>query len=134
MMKTPPTASPVTMPHPSCARSSPRSTQRYVPTRRRSPRRRAPSRSFWDPNPPTIPQHPQAMPQEPTDTKGIARLLLATLSPSYFAESYLGFTPEPAQRKILDAAVHNQRLALNCNRQWGKSTVAAILIAHRLFT
>ena len=61
-------------------------------------------------------------------------MLLATLSLVYFAREFLGFNPEPAQERILRAAVHYKRLVLNCNRQWGKSTMAAILIVHRLVT
>jgi hypothetical protein len=64
----------------------------------------------------------------------LTRLALATLSPLFFASHYLNFHPEPAQAHVLRTAHFSKRIVLNCNRQWGKSTVAAILITHRLFT
>ena len=107
-------------------RSSPESSKPSAPTLRHAPPSNASSPSIWT--------KPQLTPQNRQKTPELAHLLLATLSPLYFAKHFLGFTPEPAQEKVLRAAVPFLRLALNCNRQWGKSTIAAILIAHRLFT
>ena len=61
-------------------------------------------------------------------------MLLATLSAVYFAREFLNFTPDEAQTHVLRNAIHHARIALNCNRQWGKSTIAAILAVHRAFT
>ncbi|MBK9169306.1 MAG: hypothetical protein IPM24_17840 [Bryobacterales bacterium] len=47
-----------------------------------------------------------------------------------FARGALGFTPDPVQAAILRST--SRRILLNCCRQWGKSTVTAALIAHRL--
>ena len=55
-------------------------------------------------------------------------------APSYFAQHFLNFQPEPPQVHVLENAHFKRRIILNCNRQWGKSTIAAILITHRLFT
>ena len=46
-----------------------------------------------------------------------------------FAREVLGFVPEPQQ----DVALRSwaRRIILNCNRQWGKSTVCAIRALHR---
>jgi len=46
-----------------------------------------------------------------------------------FARELLKFDPEPLQEVVLRSA--SRRLILNCNRQWGKSTVAAIRALHR---
>ena len=62
------------------------------------------------------------------------RMALGTLNPVYFAREFLGFNPDAAQERVLNGAVGHRRIALNCNRQWGKSTVAAILAVHRLVT
>jgi len=51
------------------------------------------------------------------------------INPAYFAESVLNFQPDDTQRQVLELNPH--RLILNCNRQWGKSTISAILISHR---
>ena len=61
-------------------------------------------------------------------------MALATLSPAWFAREYLGFEPDEAQTMVLEQSIHYRRIALNCNRQWGKSTIAAILAVHRLLT
>ncbi|MBK9170831.1 MAG: hypothetical protein IPM24_25710 [Bryobacterales bacterium] len=47
-----------------------------------------------------------------------------------FARHTLNFTPDPVQAEILRST--SRRILLNCCRQWGKSTVTAALIAHRL--
>ena len=57
---------------------------------------------------------------------------LARQSIVFFARHFLGFDPEPAQEKVLRAAACHKRLVLNCNRQWGKSSISAILATHRL--
>ncbi|MFN0168868.1 MAG: terminase large subunit domain-containing protein [Bryobacteraceae bacterium] len=50
--------------------------------------------------------------------------------PHLFAQEFLGFRPRPVQSQFLR---HRRRQSLlNCSRQWGKSTVAASLIVHRL--
>lgn len=47
-----------------------------------------------------------------------------------FAESRLGFHPDARQRELLGAGV--KRGIVNCTRQWGKSTVAAVMAVHRV--
>ena len=112
-------------------RSLPPSMPSSVPTPTHVPPSKGSSPSYWARQAKT----PQPQPQNPQPSVAeIAHLLLATLSPVYFAIHFLKFTPEPAQEKVLRAAVPHKQLALNCNRQWGKSTIAAILIVHRLFT
>lgn len=68
------------------------------------------------------------------DTATRLRHVRAIFSPLFFAKELLNFHPEPAQEHVLRNAHFKKRIALNCNRQWGKSTIAAILIAHRLYT
>src|SRR5207248_1756635 len=46
-----------------------------------------------------------------------------------FAREVLGFEPEPLQETALKSG--SRRIILNCNRQWGKSTVCAIRVLHR---
>ena len=48
-----------------------------------------------------------------------------------FAEEWLGFKPDAAQKKLLLSKA--KRLILNCTRQWGKSTVAALMAVHRAY-
>ena len=48
-----------------------------------------------------------------------------------FAEEWLGFKPDAAQKKMLLSKA--KRGILNCTRQWGKSTVAALMAVHRAF-
>jgi Terminase large subunit, T4likevirus-type, N-terminal len=43
--------------------------------------------------------------------------------PSDWLRRELGFEPDAAQERVIDSA--GRRLALNCTRQWGKSTVTA---------
>jgi hypothetical protein len=50
--------------------------------------------------------------------------------PVTFARARLGFFPDPAQAAVL-RSFHPRRL-LCCSRQWGKSTVTALLAVHRL--
>jgi hypothetical protein len=49
-----------------------------------------------------------------------------------FARGRLGMEPDPLQMKLLQSDAH--RVILNCSRQWGKSTVAAMLATHRAAT
>lgn len=49
--------------------------------------------------------------------------------PVRWAEDLLGFRADPKQTRLLMTTA--KRVILNCSRQWGKSTVAAIKIAHR---
>jgi hypothetical protein len=51
-------------------------------------------------------------------------------NPAWFARLALGFVPDPHQHALL-ASSHPRRL-LCCSRQWGKSTLAAILAVHHL--
>jgi len=51
------------------------------------------------------------------------------LDPVRFAREKLGFTADPKQALVLGRKV--RRGVLNCSRQWGKSTVAAIKSVHR---
>ena len=46
-----------------------------------------------------------------------------------FAREILHFDPEPLQETALNS--WSRRLIFNCNRQWGKSTIAAIRALHR---
>jgi len=55
--------------------------------------------------------------------------LAQALDPVIFAEEALGFTPDPWQERALRWC--GKRLLLNCSRQAGKSTTAAILALHR---
>jgi len=55
-------------------------------------------------------------------------------SPLGWARQVLGFVPDQAQASVLRGAAGVKRIVLNCTRQWGKSTVAAVLVAHRLVT
>ena len=48
-----------------------------------------------------------------------------------FAEEWLGFKPDAPQKKLLLSKA--KRGILNCTRQWGKSTVAALMAVHRAF-
>jgi len=48
-----------------------------------------------------------------------------------FAESRLGFRPDAKQRELLGSGA--RRVMVNCTRQWGKSTVAALLAVHRAY-
>ena len=45
-----------------------------------------------------------------------------------FAREQLGFDPDPRQTEVLESTA--KRGILNCTRQWGKSTVAAIKALH----
>ncbi len=49
-----------------------------------------------------------------------------------FARVRLGIEPDPLQMKLLQSESH--RLILNCSRQWGRSTAAAMLATHRAAT
>ncbi len=49
-----------------------------------------------------------------------------------FARERLGFEPDALQESVL--ASKAKRGILNCTRQWGKSTVAAVKAVHRAFT
>ncbi len=50
--------------------------------------------------------------------------LSSSLSPSDWAQQNFGLTLDPAQRQILESPSH--RIIVNCSRQWGKSTTAAL--------
>src|SRR5450432_4471506 len=60
------------------------------------------------------------------------QLMLRGLNPLEFARKVLGFEPSEAQAKILEDAPFVKEITLNCSRQWGKSTVTAVLAATRL--
>lgn len=51
------------------------------------------------------------------------------LSPSLWAKEALAFKHDKKQAEILDS--NNKRIIINCHRQWGKSTISAILCLHR---
>ena len=53
--------------------------------------------------------------------------LKARVDPVWFARERLGFEPDAQQEAVLRGG---QRGILNCSRQWGKSTVAAIKALH----
>ena len=46
-----------------------------------------------------------------------------------FTREFLGFMPDDAQCDLL--STQHRRVILNCRRQWGKSTMAAIFALHR---
>jgi hypothetical protein len=50
----------------------------------------------------------------------------------WFARELLGFQPDPRQEELLRCDA--KQGILNCSRQWGKSTVAAIKAVHRAHT
>ena len=54
------------------------------------------------------------------------------LHPEIFAEEALDFHPDPWQRAVLKDRT-SKRLILNCNRQAGKSTIAAIRVLHEAY-
>jgi hypothetical protein len=60
----------------------------------------------------------------------LSKDLRVALDPVAFAVEYINFTPDPWQAKILRGS--DKRIILNCCRQAGKSTVAAILSLHRV--
>ena len=60
------------------------------------------------------------------------RLALLGMSPLEFAREVLGFRPDPPQARVLERAPQVRQIKLNCSRQWGKSTVAAVLAVVRL--
>src|SRR4051812_6233871 len=80
--------------------------------------------SYWTTT--TTTTKPQQTAQE------LIHQLRAAINPAYFARTFLTFPPNPPQKHVLKPAYCAKRIPLNCNRQWGKSTIAAILIAHRL--
>jgi len=49
-----------------------------------------------------------------------------------FAREMLDFEPDDRQSQLLEKPIH--RLLLNCTRQWGKSTITAIVALHRAWT
>jgi hypothetical protein len=57
----------------------------------------------------------------------------STPPPAHWAATTLNFTPDPHQSQVLDST--HRRVLVNCCRQWGKSTTAAIrALHHALFT
>ena len=58
----------------------------------------------------------------------LAKDLMMALDPVIFAVDALNFEPDPWQAKALRSA--GKRLVLNCCRQAGKSTIAAIRALH----
>lgn len=55
--------------------------------------------------------------------------LLWGLKPALFAADVLGMSPDPWQERVLNWT--GKRLILNCSRQSGKSTITAVLAAHK---
>ena len=53
-------------------------------------------------------------------------------SPVDFARKMLGFWPDEAQERVLRESLNFRQIGLNCSRQWGKSTVVAVLAVFRL--
>jgi hypothetical protein len=51
------------------------------------------------------------------------------LAPAEWVETHLGLTPDPVQATLLNSGA--TRVALNCTRQWGKSTVTAAKAIHQ---
>lgn len=54
--------------------------------------------------------------------------LLTLLDPVHFAHEFLDFRPDASQEALLRST--SRRLAVNCTRQWGKSTVTAVKAVH----
>ena len=77
--------------------------------------------------------HPQQPPQPTELFVAQTRLLLAAISPLEFARRFLNFYPDEAQGRVLRKLPDFRQVALNCSRQWGKSTIAAVWIVHRLY-
>ena len=65
----------------------------------------------------------------PIHCESFARTVRYALNPALFAAEVLDFQPDAIQTRILENNPH--RLIVNGNRQFGKSTMAAILAAHR---
>jgi len=63
------------------------------------------------------------------ETNELTHDLQSALDPAIFARKALGFAPDPWQEQAL--RWNGKRLLLNCCRQSGKSTTAAILALHR---
>jgi hypothetical protein len=61
----------------------------------------------------------------------IALRLAHAIDPVTWAQDLLGFTPDPWQTAVLRST--GRHLLLNCARQSGKSTTAALLALHRAF-
>jgi hypothetical protein len=59
----------------------------------------------------------------------IAEQLAHTLDPALWSRDILGFTPDPWQERVLRST--GRHLLLNCARQSGKSTTAALLALHQ---
>jgi hypothetical protein len=57
------------------------------------------------------------------------KALAYALSPSLWAREALNFEHDEKQAEILDS--NHKRIIINCHRQWGKSTISAILCLHR---
>src|SRR3982750_1663603 len=66
------------------------------------------------------------------DDDSMTRELWEYTSPLEFARKRLGFEPDATQARVLGANAH--RGILCCSRQWGKSTVTAVLAVHRGLT
>ena len=54
------------------------------------------------------------------------RYALAAVSPVEFAGMFLEFEPHEGQERVLDKLPDFRQAALNCSRQWGKSSVGAV--------
>jgi hypothetical protein len=64
-------------------------------------------------------------------SEGLSRAL-AGLNALEFARKALGFEPDEAQARVLERAWEFRQIGLNCSRQWGKSTIAAVLAVQRM--
>ncbi len=68
-------------------------------------------------------------PTFPLTGQPLEDLARQAINPAEFARITLKFEPDATQYAVLKSIP--RRLILNCNRQWGKSTVSAIILAHR---
>ena len=78
------------------------------------------------------PNHPDTMltfDEHPEDRRSHPRPKPSIPNPAQFAEQSLSFKPDQRQRDLLLSTA--KQGILNCSRQWGKSTVAAIKAVHR---
>lgn len=64
------------------------------------------------------------------EPEGVGELLCAW-DAARFARERLGFIADATQTRVLNGSI--RRGLLNCTRQWGKSTITAILALHRAY-
>jgi hypothetical protein len=75
-----------------------------------------------------------ALPASPAAFAGGDKAPMPAIEPDAlaFVRNQLGIEPDPKQAWILTG--RHERLLINCTRQWGKSTITAAAVLHRLLT